>query len=345
MFKKRVLSFALALLVVGALVLSACAPAPAPEPEEPAEEPAVEEVEEVEEPAEEEVVEEPAEEEVMEEEAAPELGTEENPIIWAVVPSGDTERVVAGFDAVAALLYDATGLVVEPFVATEYAGVIEALSADPPKAHMASLATFAYIAAAERGGAEAELVAVRYGSEVYNGQIYVRSDSGIESVADLKDKTFCRPDPLSTSGWIIPSITLRAAGIDPDNDLAQVVDAGSHDAAVAGVYNGDCDAGSSFVDARGSVEDDYPDVMDVIKVIEISIDIPNDGVQYNPVVPREIRDQINAALIAMSETEEGAEALDTAYQWNELVERDDSFYDPFRQVLDAAGVDPAAFID
>ena len=242
------------------------------------------------------------------------------------------------------LLYDATGLVVEPFVATEYAGVIEALAADPPKAHMASLATFAYILAAERGGAEAELVSVRFGAATYNGQIFVRADSGIETIADLAGKTFCRPDPLSTSGWIIPSITLKAAGIDPDADLAQIVDAGSHDAAVAGVYNGDCDAGSSYVDARSRIEEDYPDVMDVIKVIEISIDIPNDGVQYNPVVSREIRDMLNAALIAMPETEEGAEALDTAYQWSELTEKDDTFYDPFRQVLDAAGVDPAAFV-
>jgi phosphonate transport system substrate-binding protein len=110
------------------------------------------------------------------------------------------------------------------------------------------------------------------------------------------------------------------------------------------VYNGDCDAGSSYVDARSRVEDDYPDVMDVIKVIELSIDIPNDGVQYNPVVPREMRDRLNAALIAMPETEEGAEALDTAYQWAELIEKDDAFYDPFRQVLDAAGVDPAQFV-
>ena len=335
MSKSRVLQIALALFVVGALLLSACTPAPAPAPEEPV----VEEV--VEEPPAPEPTEVPPEPTEVPE---PELGTEENPIIWAVVPSGDTERVVAGFDAVAELLYEATGLVVEPFVATEYAGVIEALAATPPKAHMASLATFAYILAAERGGAEAELVSVRFGAATYNGQIFVRADSGIESIADLAGKSFCRPDPLSTSGWIIPSITLKAAGIDPETDLSQIVDAGSHDAAIAGVYNGDCDAGSSYVDARSRVEADYPDVMDVIKVIEISIDIPNDGVQYNPVVPREIRDKINAALIAMPETEAGAEALDTAYQWSELAEKDDSFYDPFRQVLDAAGVDPAAFV-
>jgi phosphonate transport system substrate-binding protein len=269
---------------------------------------------------------------------SPELGTEENPIIWAVVPSGETDRVVTGFEDVAAMIYDETGLVIEPFVATEYAGVIEAMCSDPAKAHMASLATFSYILASEKGCAEAALVSVRYGSPVYNGQIFVRNDSGIASVADLAGKTFCRPDPLSTSGWIIPSIALQAAGLDPDTDLGQVVDAGSHDASVAGVYNGDCDAGSSYVDARGTIEEDYPDVMDVIQVIEISADIPNDGVQFVSGFDAELQTQIVDALLAIAETEAGQEALDVAYSWNALEKQGDTFYDPFRQMLDAAGV-------
>ena len=275
--------------------------------------------------------------------AAPTLGTEEDPIIWAVVPSGETERVVAGFEQVAAMIYDETGLVITPFVATEYAGVIEAMCSDPAKAHMGSLATFAYILAADRGCAEAALVSVRYGSAVYNGQIFVRADSGITSIEELAGKTFCRPDPLSTSGWIIPSITLKAAGIDPDTDLAQVVDAGSHDASIAGVYNGDCDAGSSYVDARTRVEEDYPDVMDVITVIEISADIPNDGVQFVTSFDADMKDQIVAALLAIAETEEGVAALGEAYQWNALEEQNDTFYDAFRQVLDAAGVSAEDF--
>ncbi|RMF40887.1 MAG: phosphate/phosphite/phosphonate ABC transporter substrate-binding protein [Anaerolineae bacterium] len=271
---------------------------------------------------------------------APELGTEENPIIWAVVPSGETDRVVSGFDQIAKLVYDQTGLVIKPMVATEYAGVIEAMCSNPPKAHMASLATFSYILASEKGCAEAELVSVRFGSASYNGQIITRADSGITSLADLKGKTFCRPDPLSTSGWIIPSLTMKAAGLNPDTDLAQIVDAGSHDAVVAGVYNGDCDAGATYVDARSRIEDDHPDVMDVVTVIEVSADIPNDGVQYVPSFPRELRDKINAALLDLQNSEEGKAALDTAYQWQGLEAHDDTFYDAFRQVLDAAGVKP-----
>jgi phosphonate transport system substrate-binding protein len=78
--------------------------------------------------------------------------------------------------------------------------------------------------------------------------------------------------------------------------------------------------------------------MDVIKVIEVSANIPNDGVQYAPSMPRDLRDKINAALLKIAETDEGKAALDTAYQWGGLQQVDDTFYDPFRQVLDAAGV-------
>jgi phosphate/phosphite/phosphonate ABC transporter binding protein len=266
-------------------------------------------------------------------------GTEDNPIIWSFVPSGEMERVAAGASAVADLIYEETGLVIETNVATEYAGVVEAMCADPAKAHMASLATFSYVLAADRGCAQAELVSVRYGSPTYNGQFIVRTDSGIESVSDLGGKTFCRADPLSTSSWIIPMLTMRAAGIDPDTDLAQVVDAGSHDAVAAAVYNGDCDVGATYVDARTRIEEDYPDVMDQTAVIALTADIPNDGVQYQSSFPRALRDQINAALLKIAETEEGQEALDTAYQWNALIEVDDTFYDPFRQVLSASGLD------
>jgi phosphate/phosphite/phosphonate ABC transporter binding protein len=265
-------------------------------------------------------------------------GSEENPIVWSFVPSGEMERVAGGAQAVAHLLHEETGLFFETNVATEYAGVIEAMCSDPPEAHMGSLATFAYVLAADRGCAEAELVSVRFESPTYNGQIIVRADSGLNSIADLADRTFCRPDPLSASGWIIPSLTLRAAGVNPEADLAEIVDAGSHDAVVAAVYNGDCDAGATYVDARTGIEEDYPDVMDVVTVIEFTVDIPNDGVQFVPSVPQGLRTKIVEGLLVIADTEPGQEALDTAYQWAGLERHDDTFYDPFRQVLQAAGV-------
>ena len=269
------------------------------------------------------------------------LGSEDNPIVWAFVPSGEMERVSAGAQKVADLLHDRTGLYFKTLVATEYAGVIEALRSDPPSAHMTSLATFAYIMAADMGVSQAALVSVRNNTPFYNGQIIARAGRGITKLADLKGKTFARVDPLSTSGWIIPMLTMKAAGIVPERDLKQIVDAGSHDAVVAAVYNGDVDAGACYVDARTRIEKDKPDVMEKVVVLQVSAPIPNDGVQFHPSLPKDLRDKIVKAILDMAKTEIGKKAINVAYQWTSLTPKDDTFYDPFRQVLQAAGMNAA----
>ncbi|HKK49482.1 MAG TPA: PhnD/SsuA/transferrin family substrate-binding protein, partial [Alkalispirochaeta sp.] len=118
-----------------------------------------------------------------------------------------------------------------------------------------------------------------------------------------------------------------------------IVDAGGHNGVVTSVYNGDVDAGATFVDARGNVEEDFPDVYERVNVIEVSAPIPNDGVQFHPSISEEMRETLITALLDIAEDEAGAEALNQAYQWQGLERHGDDFYDPFRQVLQAAGVD------
>ncbi len=269
------------------------------------------------------------------------IGTEENPIIFVAVPSGETERVLSGFEKVADLVYDKTGYVIEPFVASSYTAAIEAMCATPPQAHMGSLATFAYILAAEKGCAETALVSTRFGSAFYNGQFIVGTDSGIEKLEDLAGKNWCRPYANSTSGDIIPSIMMAGVGIDVATDLGEIIDAGSHEAAAVGVYTGDCDFATTYVDARTREEENYPDILDTTKVIALMPDIPNDGIQFQSDFPEDVRAELVAAFLSLFETEEGLAAMDEAYQWSGMEEHGDDFYDPFRQILDAAGVSAA----
>ena len=269
--------------------------------------------------------------------AEEEIGTEENPIVWVLVPSQDTEAVLSGADDIAAAIEEETGLIVTPQVTTDFTAAVEAMCSE--EAHIGALNTFNYVVAKERGCAEVALASERFGTTFYQGQVITRADTGIESVADLAGKTFCRPDPTSTSGWIIPSITMQAEGLDPEADLAEIIDAGGHDAVVIAVYNGDCEAGATFVDARTNVEEDFPDVMDQIVVIAESVPIPNDTISFQPSVSAEVRDQIVAVFLGLTETEEGLEILNTVYSWSGMQETEDSFYDGFRQQLEAAGID------
>ena len=276
---------------------------------------------------------------------AAELGTEENPIVWALVPSGETQEILAGAGAVIGMLEEKTGYIFESVVATDYTGVIEALSSDPPSAHMAALNTFSAILATELGVAEVALIAVRRGAPFYEGQIVASADSGIKSLADLKGKTFARPDPNSTSGWIVPQIVLAAAGVDPQSDLDEVVDAGGHPQVITAIYTGTADAGATYIDARTAVQDDYSDVMEKVVVVEEFGPIPNDGIQFSTKMDPEMKQTIIDALLEIAATEAGADAIDSIYNWNELMVQTDAFYDPFRQVLEASGFDIQDFVD
>ena len=180
---------------------------------------------------------------------------------------------------------------------------------------MGSLATFAYILAHERGCADVALLSTRFGSTTYNGQFIVRTESDYETISDLEGADWCRPYALSTSGDIIPSIMLAGEGIDVTTDLGEIVDAGSHEAAAVGVYTGDCDFATTYIDARSAEEENYPDIMDVTRVIEVMPDIPNDGIQFRPDFPEELKTELVNAFLALFETEEGAAAMEEAYDW------------------------------
>ena len=267
----------------------------------------------------------------------PELGTEDNPIVMAFVPSLDSQEVLASGDAIATMLQEETGLVVEPNVGTDFAAVREAMGAG--QAHVGWLNTFNYILASEKYEVEVGLVTQRYGATSYLGQINVGADTGITTIEDLKGKVMCWVDPNSTSGYIIPRIFLQANGVDPDNDFAQTVEAGSHDQVIVAVYNGDCDAGATFDDARDNVEDDFPDVKEKVLVLATTAEIPNDSVSFIKDFPAEMRQQIIDALLAYAETDEGKDALNTLYDIEGLQTADDTFYDGFRADLSKAGID------
>lgn len=266
-----------------------------------------------------------------------ELGSEGNPIVMSFVPSGDTQEIMASGDAIAEAVAEATGLTIQPNVGTDFAAVREAMGAG--QAHIGWLNTFNYVLASEKYGVDVGLVTERYGTTSYKGQLNVGADSGITSLEDLKGKVMCWVDPNSTSGYIVPRIMLQAAGIDPDNDFAKTVEAGSHNNVITAVYNGDCDVGASYDDARDSVEDDLPDVKEKVVVLAVSPDIPNDSVSFTKDFPEEARAKIIEALLAYAATDEGKETLNTLYNIAGLQAADDTFYDGFRADLSKAGID------
>ena len=270
-------------------------------------------------------------------------------LVMAFVPSGESQTILQSGNQVAHLLEVASGYRFESFVATSYAGVIEAMGAG--RADIGWLNTFSYVIAHQKYGVEVRLVTVRFGLPYYRAEIIAQSASGINSLADLKGKRFAFVDPASTSGYLFPLAGLKKAGYDPAKFFGQTVFAGSHNNVVLAVYQGRADAGAVFEDARASVQKTLPDVMQKLKVIWKSDPIPNDTVSFRKDLPADVKDRVSTALLRFSQDPAGLQALKSLYEIEALADYQllvskykvkasslDAFYDPVRDVARYAGI-------
>ncbi len=292
---------------------------------------------------------------------AGELGASDNPIVITFVPSGDTGKITKAGTDIADCLAKMTGLAFKIEVGTSYAASIEAMGAN--KAQVGFLNTFSVLLAEQKYGIVPALAVLRkYNTNsvnpdkdlsgklepFYKGQFIANKASGIQSYADLKGKTFCFVDPNSTSGYIIPRIVLKAHGIDPDTDFKATQNAGSHNNVAIAVYQGDCDAGVTFIDvltdAAANLQAKYPDLTDKVYAFADTDRIPNDGVQYVKTLDPKIQSAITDGLLAMVKDPGGNAVMRGLYTINDFEKIEPTFYDDFLAVLQKAGVDPASLV-
>lgn len=239
------------------------------------------------------------------------VGTAERPLTMVFVPSVNSEELATSADELAELLETETGYKVKGDVGSSYSAVVEAMGAG--HVDIGWLNPFSYVLAHNKYGVEPLLIATRDGMRSYHGVIFTRTDSGINTLQDLKGKRFAFVDPLSTSGTIYPKLAMMSAGIDPEKDLGQTLFAGGHDKVVVAVYQKQVDAGAVYGgadrDARDRVEGTIPDVLQKTKVIAKTDPIPNDNVSVRKELPEEVKSKLKAALEKISASDAGRRIL------------------------------------
>lgn len=250
---------------------------------------------------------------------SPQPAAGQTSLVLAFVPSVDAGRVLVTGSTLARMLEVATGYRVRAEVPTSYAATIEAMCAG--RVDIAFFATFAYVLANRRCGAEARLVSLRQNKPFYVAQILYRADLNAKTLTDLRGKKFAFVDPASASGYLFPAALLKKNGIDPDRFFSQVLFAGGHDRVVLAIYTGSVDAGATFGDpdnpvfeARERVVAQYPDVRDKVKVLMYTDPIPNDTVSFRRDLPDEIKEKAAKALFRIAATAPGRETIFALYQ-------------------------------
>ncbi|NLP83586.1 phosphate/phosphite/phosphonate ABC transporter substrate-binding protein [Microbacterium sp. CFH 90308] len=162
-------------------------------------------------------------------------------LVFAVVPTDDSEELENSFRPVVAAIEEVTGIPTRIEAVTNNAGVIEAQVAE--RVDIATYGAFSYYLASDV--AEVTPVAKDQrtpepGSGAVRSVGVVVPGSDITSIEDVAGKNVCFTDPASTTGYLTAAADLTDAGIDPEDDINPVF-VGSHDVAVTQMIAGDCD--------------------------------------------------------------------------------------------------------
>lgn len=312
--------------------------------------------------------------------AEAELGTADRPIQVLFVPSVDAQLIVSGGEVMDNALTEATGLEFEVSVPTSYAATIEEMCANPadtmgfipafgyvlasqlcqvdvafkavrfgfgvywaqflvgrdsgiesladleglswayPDPGSTSGYLFPSVSLDEAGVTPGETREAgghpQAALAVYNGEV----DFGT---------TFFSPPLIEDGQWAIgdpPEI--------PDElvDSCAPVGTGEDAELWCGSYR--------VLDARASAIADAPDIVQQVKILEITDEIPNDTLSFGPDFPADLRTQIEEALLAFAETEEWNESIghQDFYAWSGIEAATDAEYDIVRTVVESQGI-------
>jgi len=275
------------------------------------------------------------------------LGSEAKPITMYFVPSEQVDKLTLSGKQVAADLEKLTGLKFKTAVPTSYGAVIESMGSGD--ADVAWLATFAYLIAHQKYGVNVGLTTTRNGLDTYKGEIIARADSGINDIKGCNGKTVAWTDAASTSGYVFPSALFASQGVKPGKELF----AGGHPQAVLAVYQGTADCAGTFyspnnpdgspADSRAAQLKTYPDILQKVKIVGFTPDIPNDTISFRKDFPKELQDRIVNAMLYYASTPESKQPLADVGNITGFVRSDDSRYQVVRDSLTALGKKPEDF--
>ncbi len=223
----------------------------------------------------------------------------------------NTQDRLKKYDGFQRLLQEKLGVPVKLFPAADYAGVMQGIAAGQLDAAQFGASSFA--------GAWIDCKCVEPlvvpqeadGTVNYYSVMVTRKDSGITSLEQMKGHSLAFADPNSTSGYLIPSATLKARGVDLTDGayFTRTGFAGGHEQGVVAMLNKQYDASVTWTSGQGDINDGYTRgnlhsmvAKGMLKMSDVNIiwqsgKIPNGPWAVRSALPADLKKQLTEMLL------------------------------------------------
>lgn len=217
-------------------------------------------------------------------------------IKFGILPYEDPSRLEPAYKTLAKALEKKLDCPVEVVITEDYAA--EVLAMENGKLDVAEFGPLGFVFASERAGA---VPLVSFGDSegkptTYTAGIWVKKDSPVKTLDDLKGHTLALGSPGSTSGDAFPMSALKDAGIDKEvrSDYA-----GGHPEALLALVNGTVDAAQINSQTLESAKSEGKFDESKFRQVWKSNPIPNDPITVRSDAPQEFQDAVKKAFLEL----------------------------------------------
>jgi phosphonate transport system substrate-binding protein len=148
------------------------------------------------------------------------------------------------------------------------------------------------------------------GSSTYHGLIFIRKDSGINSVAAMKGKRFVFVDKATTAGWLLPLHFFKQLGMDDFRTwFAETYFSGTHEDAIYDVLDGKADIGAAKNTVFNRLAEKDGRLLKDLQILATSPDVPSSTMAVRKGLDPSLKKRLVTIFLQMDQNEEGREIL------------------------------------
>jgi len=247
----------------------------------------------------------------------------------------DKDKNDATYRPLADYLAKKLGREVKLFTVDTWEGLAKSLASG--ETDIALMGPWGYVLAHHTAGAQVIATILYDGKPEYFAITVTNPKSRINSIQDLKGKTFAFGDKGSTSGYLIPFYNFQKLAIDPETYFSKVIYT-KHQAIETQVTRGELDAGADYNRNRNAMIEQGLIKAEDSKIIWTSDLLPNDAfaVSADLFKDQALVKQLQDALVAIGpELKQTPNLLPAHYTG--FVVKDNGYYKPIRDAGLATG--------
>jgi len=222
-------------------------------------------------------------------------------INFGIISTESSQNLRVQWEPLLADMSEELGMKVNPFFASDYAGIIEAMRFN--KVQVAWYGNKSAMEAVDRAGGEVFVQTVDVsGNPGYWSLLIAPKDSPINKLEDVLDckagYNFGNGDPNSTSGFLVPSYYVFAQNnVDPKRCYGSVVSA-NHETNALAVANKRVDFATNNTESMARIEANNPKEFAKIKVVWKSPLIPSDPLVWRSDLSKDMKARIKSFFLS-----------------------------------------------